>query len=353
MGLRTGATVGLDIGSSAVRVARVGVSRSGLSLLTFGQAALPAGAVVEGEVKDQGVVAETIARLMKRMKVKTKKAVIGIANQRVVVRQVELPFLEEKEFRASLRFQAADHIPMPVDAAELDYQIIDEFEHPDGTRMMRVLLIAAASDMVEAFIAAAGAAGIGATGVDLTPFAVARAVSPAARGESGIAGAEAVIDVGATVTSIVVHHNGEPRFVRILAVGGDDATRAVAEELDIPFDEAEAVKLDIESGGSVGRNETVILERLNVLVNEIRGSLDYYLSQNDSETISSVVLTGGGSLTPGLLDRLEKVLEGKVTSGRALADMNVAKSGLTAEQVALVEPVAAAAVGLARGSRVA
>lgn len=260
-----------------------------------------------------------------------------------------MPFLDEKEFRASLQFQVADHIPMPVDSAELDYQIIDDYMNKDGQRMMRVLLVAAASDMVESFIETASAAGVSPVGVDLAPFAIARAVSSNARGESGAAGAEAVVDVGATVTNIVVHHNGEPRFVRILLVGGDDATESLAKDLDVPFEEAEAMKLDLVLGVGTEEMKTLIAGRVGNLVNEIRGSIDYYLSQEASEPISSVVVTGGGSLTPGFTERLGQVLQSDISRGAPLVDMNTTKSGLTDQQVAEVEPVAAAAVGLARG----
>ncbi|HEU4480270.1 MAG TPA: type IV pilus assembly protein PilM, partial [Actinomycetota bacterium] len=208
--------VGLDIGTSAVRAAIVSTGRGGkVSLQAFGQVPLPSGSVVDGEIRDEGAVAEAISQLWKRAKLRSKRAVLGVSNQRVIVRQIDLPYLEEKEFKASLRFQIADQIPMSVEDAELDFQVLEEYEAENQERMMRVLLIAAATDMVESFVAAAVAAGIEPVGVDLTPFAISRAVSAASRGEVGLPGPEAIIDVGAGVSNIVIHVNGEPRFVRI------------------------------------------------------------------------------------------------------------------------------------------
>jgi type IV pilus assembly protein PilM len=324
--------------------------RGGRSLVKFGQVALPSGAVEGGEIRDPEAVAGAISQLWKRAKIRSKNPIVGVANQRVVVRQVDLPFIEEKELRASLQFQVAEHIPMPVEDAELDFQVIDDFMTEDGEHMIRVLLVAAASDMVHSIVSAVSAAGLHPAGVDLTPFAVARAVSATARGESGIAGAEAVIDVGAGVTNIIVHHNGEPRFVRILLVGGDDATSALAEASDIAFEEAEALKLDLGRGFGSEEAKKVLAGRVNALVSEIQGSIDYYLSLEDSEHIASVIVTGGGSLTPGLMERLEASLGTPVRRGAALDDMSTKKSGLTGEQVAQIEPVAAAAVGLAMGA---
>jgi type IV pilus assembly protein PilM len=345
-----GPLIGLDIGTSAVRAAQVAGGRKGAALQAFGQVALPPGAVIDGEVRDTAAVSEAISQLFKRAGLKSKKAVLGVANQRVVVRQVDLPYLEEKEFRASLRFQAADHIPMSVEDAELDFQLIEDYTNPAGDRMMRVLLVAAATDMVASFVESAAAAGIEPVGVDLTPFAVTRAVSPAARKEVGVAGAEAVVDVGAGVTNIVIHHNGEPRFVRILLVGGEDATEALASELGVSADEAEAAKLDLGRGVGTPEAQKVLATRVDSLVQEIQGSLDYYLSQEDSEPIASLIMTGGGSLTPGLIARLEDAARLQVRRGSPLSQLDVSKSGLTPEQVAQVDPVAAAAIGLAMGA---
>jgi type IV pilus assembly protein PilM len=349
MAVGSGPVIGLDIGTSAVRAAQVSVGRGTNALVSFGQVALTPGVVVDGEIRDQGAVSEAISQLMKRAKIKGRRAVIGVANQRVVVRQVDLPFLEEKEFRSSLKFQVADHIPMPVESAELDYQLLGDFMTESGEHMMRVLLVAAATDMVESFVGAVAGAGLEPVGVDLTPFAVARAVSSAARGEAGAAGAEAIVDVGAGVTSIFVHHNGEPRFVRILLVGGDDATNALANDSGVSFDEAEAMKLDLGRGVGTPDAQRVLQTRVGALVEEIRGSLDYYVSQEGSEPVGSVIMTGGGSLTPGLMSTLEQTLRTQVRRASTLSQMSSSKSGLTPEQVAQVEPVAAAAVGLAMG----
>ncbi len=349
MAFGSSGAIGLDIGASAVRVAHVGGGAGSRSLLNFGQAALPVGAVVDGEIHDPGAVSEAIAQLWKRTKLKSKRAVIGVANQRVVVRQVDLPYLDEDEFRASLRFQAADHIPMSVEEAELDFVVIDDYMTQGDEHMMRVLLVAAATDMVESFVSAAAAAGVEASSIDLTPFAVARAVSPAARGESGFAGSEAVVDVGGGVTNILIHHNGESRFVRILLTGGDDLTGELAEQLGVGHDEAEALKLEIVGGVGSSQARNVLDREVDRLVEEIRGSLDYYLSQEDSEPVLSVILTGGGSLTAGLADKLERALKTTTRRGEALGELNTSKSGLTPQQIDQIQPVAAAAVGLALG----
>jgi type IV pilus assembly protein PilM len=342
--------VGLDIGATAVRVAHLTGSQQSPSLAAFGQVALPPGVVVDGEVRDPGPVSEAVAQLYKRTRIKNKNAIVGIANQRVVVRQVDLPYLEESEFRESLRFQAADYIPMPVEEAELDFILVDDYTTENQDHMMRVLLVAAATETVDSFVTTVSAGGVNPIGVDLVPFAVARAVSASARGDMPIGGSEAVIDVGGGVTNIIVHHNGEPRFVRILLVGGDDATSTLSEQLGISFEEAEAVKLDLGRGVGSEEARRVLRTQVDSLVDDIRGSLDYYLSQEDSEPVASIIMTGGGSLTFGLRESLEQVLRTPIAQATPLMNVDTAKAGLNEEQLGQLESVAAAAVGLALGA---
>ncbi|MDQ3941348.1 MAG: pilus assembly protein PilM, partial [Actinomycetota bacterium] len=234
--------------------------------------------------------------------------------------------------------------------AQLDFIVLGDYFTEGQDHMMRVLLVAAATEMVEAFVETVTTAGIQPSGVDLVPFAVARAVSSVARGETGAAGAEAIVDVGGGVTNIVVHHNGEPRFVRILLVGGDDVTTAISELHDVPFEEAEALKFDAANDVATDDVKRILRSQVDSLVEEIRGSLDYYLSQDDSEPVVSIIVTGGGSLTAGLVERIEETLRTPVLRATPLSEINVAKAGLTEEQIAQVQPVSAAAIGLAMGA---
>lgn len=346
MAIGSAPIVGLDVGTSAVRAAQVSSGRGGYALTAYGQIPLIQGSVVDGEIRDPGAVSEAISRLWKRSKLRSKKVVIGLANQRVVVRQVELPFLEEKELRSSIQFQVAEHIPMPVEEAELDFQVLSDYTTEDGEHMMSVLLVAAASDMVERFVDTVQTAGLEVVGVDLTPFAVARAISPAARGEEGIAGAQAIVDVGAGVTNIVVHVGGEPRFVRILLVGGDDITAALARELNVDQEEAEAIKLDLSKGVGTMDARRILSREVDSLVEEIRGSIDYYNSREEGETVASVLLTGGGSRAQGLLQKMETSLRTTVEPASPLHEF---RSKLSEEQLDLIEPVLAAAMGLSMG----
>src|SRR3954463_13906122 len=169
-------SVGFDIGTSGVRAAELSLGKNGATLERFGQVALPPGAVRDGEVVDVDTVANAIKHLWATTKFSSKKVVLGVANQKVIVRQVDLPWLPEAELRQSLAFQVQDFVPMPVEQAILDFHPVEEFTL-DGRRMLRVLLVAAGRDMVMAALQATTKAGLTATQVDLTPFAVLRSLA--------------------------------------------------------------------------------------------------------------------------------------------------------------------------------
>ncbi len=339
--------VGLDIGSTAVRAAEVTMGDSP-QVLRAAQVPLAAGAVENGEVREPDVVAEALRELWKRSGIKSKRVYLGVGNQRVVVREVSLPWLPEKELRASLGFQVQEFIPMSVDEAVLDFDTLGEIEQ-EGRRMLRILLVAAQRLMVSAAVQAAQAAKLDPGGVDLNPFALVRAVGTSDEGldlETG--GDEAVVDVGAHVTNICVHDRGVTRFVRILPSGGRDVTIAIARGLGIEDDVAERVKRgeEVEGGPAVDDVKRVAMSRAGSFVDEIRSSLEFYTAQVPGAKIGRVLVTGGGSKLEGFMQLLQERIPVKVDRGRVF-DRAKSELKLSPEESEEAEPVLAVAVGLA------
>ncbi len=341
--------IGLDIGTSSVRAAQVTISKGSPVLERFGQVALPAGVVRDGEVVDPDAVAEAIKTLWSQAKFTKKDVVLGISNQKVVVRLVDLPWMPADELKAALKFQVADLVPMPVEEAVLDFVPLEEVM-TDSTRLLRGLLVAASQDAVLDSIRAAQKAGLRVKTVDLTPFAVLRVAGTT--DSLGLAGPEAVVDVGAKVTNIVVHEGGVPKFVRILLLGGDDVTGAVVERLGIPVAEAERIKRDPNAGNDPATADArrVIDTALNEFVDEVRGSVDYFVAMSGGRPLSRLVLSGGGSLCSGLAQRLATAVRTPVEYGRPFSTVSLGSTGLSPEQLQFVEPLSAVPVGLAMGA---
>jgi type IV pilus assembly protein PilM len=349
-----GRVVGLDIGTSGVRAAELTLGKGAATLERFGQVALPAGAVRDGEVVDVDVVAAAVRQLWAQAKFSTKKVVVGVANQKVVVRQVDLPWMPTNELKKALAFQVQDFIPMPVEQAILDFHPLEEFTGENGGRMIRVLLVAAARDMVGSALAAVEKAGLSPEVVDLTSFAVLRSLVSMDHTGLDSLQAEALVDVGASITNIVVHQGGVPRFVRILLMGGADITDAVAERLGVPLDQAESVKQDSGMALVVGAADPnpasrAIEATASAFVEEVRGSLDYFMAQPGAPRIGRVVLSGGGSRLGGLAERMSAATRLPVQAARPMSALKLGKTGLTPDQLAYVEPMVTVPVGLAMG----
>jgi type IV pilus assembly protein PilM len=337
--------VGLDIGTTAVRAAEVSVRRGQVVLERIGQAGLPGGAVTDGEVVDPTVVATAIKDLWRRTRISSRRVITGVANQRVVVRLVDLPWMQPSELRSSIAFQAGDYLPIPVDQTELDYAVIGEHEAAGGQRLLRVLLVAAQKEMLAGHLQAVRLAGLRPAGIDLNSIALLRSLGPAAGFDEG---AEAIVDVGARVTNMVVHENGVLRFVRILLMGGEDVTSTLERVLELDRDAAERIKLSASADEEVDPEAgELVTQRLEVFVEEVRGSLDFYRSQQDATPLARVVVSGGGSLLGPLVERLQAATGVPVERGHTLAGVRVGRLGLDAEALAELEPTIAVPVGLA------
>ena len=344
--------VGLDIGTSGVRAAELTLGKHGPTLERFGQVALRPGCVRDGEVTDPDAVALALRQLWVQARFRSRKVVVGVANQKVVVRQVDLPWAPPDELRAALALQVQDFIPMPVEQAILDFHPLDDFHDDSGARKLRVLLVAAAHDMVDSLLTAVDRAGLSPSMVDLTSFAVLR--SQISGGGGWGVEAEALVDIGASVTNIVVHQGGVPRFVRILLMGGADITDAVVERLGLPALEAEALKqstgLSTQPAVVAAHPADRAIESMgSALVEEVRGSLDYYAAQPAAARIGRIVLSGGGSRLKGLVERMAAATRLPVDLAQPMSTLRLGSTGLTAAQLALVEPMITVPVGLALG----
>lgn len=342
--------IGLDIGSSAVRAVQMsGGGAKPATLERLGQVMLPPGAVRDGEIVDPDQVAEALRILFKQYGFKGRKVAIGVANQQVVVRQMDLPAQPEQQLRESLPFQVQDFIPIPVEQAELDFQILRQYTTDEGQEMQRILVVAASSEMVQSHLDVLERAKLTPTVLDLQAFALLRSLVDPAQAEAADPGVgEMLVNVGATVTNIVVHSQGVPRFVRILLMGGGNITEALVSTTGMPWEQAEAFKAQQQL--PPGQEAQLVTDRSERFIAEMRGSLDYYRAQTEAVQVSRIVLTGGGSMLPGLPQRLAAAVRLPVDRGHPMQSVKIGKVPLSPEQLAEAEPFVGTAVGLAMGA---
>lgn len=347
-------TVGLDIGSGAVRASAVDARKSKLILRRFAEMPLPAGAVEAGEILDEDAVSEAVAALWKRAKLPKKRVVIGTANQRVIVRQVDVPHMSEAELTEALPFQVQDSIPMPVEDARLDFVPIEEFTTPDGEPMISILVVAAHNEVVDGLVRVASAASITPIAVDLQPFALVRA-SIAHELSLEEEGAQGIVDIGGSITQIVFVRGGAVRFVRVLPRGGEAFTTALANGLGLDLDAAEELKRTVgvtPAGSTPAEDEHVEARRLlteeaDTLIEEIRGSVSFYQSQAEGGSLDRIVIAGNGARLPHLANRLGRTLDVPIAPAKVLDRIDVGRVQLTESELLDAQAVLPTSVGLA------
>lgn len=292
-----GHVIGLDISATAVRAAVLSPAPNGeqtMGLHALGEAGLPPGTVVDGVVTDPGALTKALVALWKQADFGCRHVIIGVANPQVVVRAMKMPRLQRDQQAKALPFLAREIIALPLDQALLDFQELGPVEgEPDA---VSGLLIAAPRRPVLAAVKAVEAAGLRIVRVDLASFAALRSAAVA-----GVL-TEAVIDIGAQLTTIVVHHRGVPRVVRTVGRGGNHLTERLVERTGASTTEAEILKRQVGLVGGDAEASMILRNSMRPLLGDIRGSLQYYGAANDSAPIESISLTGGGSEMPGLVD---------------------------------------------------
>jgi type IV pilus assembly protein PilM len=234
------ALVGLDIQPGYVAAVQADVNGS-IVIRHAAGAALAPDTIREGEVLDESLLSETLRQIFKDEQL-GKRVRIGIANQRTVLRVLELPpVTDRKELAAAVRFQAEDQIPMPLSNAVLDYHSLGLIDTPNGERQ-RVVVVAAQRDMVEKLLSAVRAAGLRPEGVDLSAFALIRSLY---RADAESQGRVLYLNVGG-LTNMAIAEGLECRFTRVVGGGLEAMAAEVAERRGIPLTDARALLAAID-----------------------------------------------------------------------------------------------------------
>jgi type IV pilus assembly protein PilM len=315
------AVVGLDIEAASIAAAEVQLNGAA-RVAGAATAPLHPGMVDDGEVVDAERLADALAAMFAREKL-SKQVRIGVANQRLAMRIVRLPLIEDPaELDTAVRFQAQDELPMPLDQAVLDFQVVQRFDGEDGIKQMDVAVVAARRDMVSGFVEAARRAGLRPVGIDLSAFALVRALSGAQPGLPsqdptglGEPGASTVLfcNLGA-LANLAVARGSACAFARVAPFGLESIARNLAERQGLDFEHARQWLFHVGLVEPVetieGDREIVAAARETLedgaakLIDELRLSLDFYGSREGAPPVEQVVFSGPGATIAGLTQRV-------------------------------------------------
>jgi type IV pilus assembly protein PilM len=297
--------VGLDIGSSSVKLVQLKEKKGGYALQAFGVAKLPPETIVDGALMNSGAVVQAIQELLAEHKVKARDAAIGVRGHSVIIKKISLPRMSQDELDDSIQWEAEQYIPFDVKDVNIDTQILT----PDGDAagQMDVLLVAAKKDMINDYTSVCAEAGLQTAVVDVDAFAVQNAFEAGYELQPGET--VVLINVGASVTNINILAGGTTTFTRDVTMGGSAFTEEIQKQLNISAEEAEALKV-----GGQGETDAVVpqeVERViqqvaEQLAGEVQRSLDFYAATAADHRISRVYLSGGTARIPALFKLIEQ-----------------------------------------------
>lgn len=351
--------VGLDLGSQVIKAVEISLEGPEPVITGFARVEVPPG----------GDKAAALAEVFKRGKFRSKQVVTSVAGQAVVVRYVAMPRMSENELRQAVRIEADRYVPFELDEVMLDCQPLTRrrarAEDGGGEDQMGVLLVACRLATIEEQIQLVSGQGLTPTAIDIDAFALANAWElcglpdeeiDGAASEGGEASAPkeergiALVDVGASRTSINVLCGGETCFSREIGIGGQDMTQAVARRLGMEVFEAEAIKrAGDEKKAEVSRAIAPVLEDL---ASEITLSLDY-VENHEGLRVDEILLSGGGALAPGAVTYIEQATARTTRTWNPLEGLRVAEDRVDVEELEAWAPSLVVALGLASRVRAA
>lgn len=293
--------VGLDIGSNSLRAAIVDLSSTN-KLVKYAQVPIVNNTLSSGEIIQPSALAESFRNLFTELKLKKAKVVIGLSGSSVMVKKVTIPKLENQMLSDQVRWEAEQYIPFDLSSVNLDFVKLTTDESSESND---ILIVAAQKDHVFRVVEALSSAGsFEVVAADVNGFALANAFTfnyGKIKGQ-----AVALIDIGAFYTHFVVIQNGDVIFCRDLPVGGVIINQEIQSAMDISYVEAEAFKLNSSKPEEVAK---AIENSFETIADQIQGSFEFFVNTTQGINITNIFLTGGTSYAPGLIEKLQQILD--------------------------------------------
>ena len=334
--------VGIDIGSSSVKLVQLKNDKGCFQLLNAGILPLPSEAIVDNTLMDTSVIADVIKNLVTSLDIKTKDVVCSISGNSVIIRKIVLPAMPQEELEDQIIWEAEQYIPFDINDINMDFQILS----PDSNdpSKMNVLLVASKKDIINDYISVFSDAGMQLSVVDVDSFAVQNAFETNHNysSEDNIA----LVNIGASVMNINVIKDGITLFTRDVQMGGNLYTEEIQKQLGLSSKDAEEAKLLAHETDNISLCN-VILKVNETIAQEISRSLDFYNSTASDDRISTVFVSGGGSKVYKLIDIISERINLPVEKLDPFAKLKYNENDFDPEYLQEIGPLMAVPVGLA------
>jgi type IV pilus assembly protein PilM len=290
-GAKRNRLVGLDIGSKTIKAAEVVEGKKGYTLSKFGMTDVAPGLIEDGAIKDPEAVADTLKSLFKSYNIKNGSVALSIGGYSVIVKKISVPTATEDQLQDTIHFEAEQYIPFDINDVNLDFQILGENEN--NPNQMNVLLVAAKKEMVNDYVSLVELAGLEPKIIDVDAFALQNVFKlnyEPTPGEN-----VALIDIGASKTSLNILKGENSVFMRDVSLGCGQINQKIASLIDCTIDQAESIKFG-EGSDSISPEDLsdIISSVVADWCTEIRRALDFFYSTYPDDQIKKIVLSGGG-----------------------------------------------------------
>ena len=345
---RSKGIVGLDIGSSTVKLVELKEKKGGLyQLVRIGVEPLSPEAIVDGSIMDSSLVVDAIQKLNDQTGVKGTSYATSVSGHSVIIKKIELPMMDAEELDESIHWEAEQHIPFDINDVRLDYvNLTAQEELAMGGETMDILLVAVKREKVNDYVSVISQAGKTPQIVDVDAFALQNAYE--LNYDIDPLKIVALINMGAGVTNINIIARGQTVFWRDLSLGGNQFTEALQREFNLSFDQAELLKRGESVGNySAGDARKVLDSMSGEMANEIQKTFDFFGATSSEGSVDELVLSGGCALTPNLKEILRERFGVPTEILDPFQRVQFKENDFNAEWLASIAPVLAVAVGLA------
>lgn len=334
MGLFTFGTsntsVGIDIGTSTVKIVQLKKTPSGPELTGYAIAPVPPSAIEEGNIRDPQSIAAVIKDMFKSSKIKPDRSFASISGQNVIMRFTKLPIMSDEELEQTVRIEAEQYVPYAIDEVSITHAKLAELAEEEGGGKYSILLVVAQKELVNSYLDVLRGGGSAPEVIDVDTIAAINALENSILLTAGAQeGGEvvAIIDSGARTTNISVLKSGVLMFTRNIPIAGNNITQMIMNVMKQEFEQAEQIKfneaeVNINEGGS---NEVaeVVKQTVEELASEIRRSFDYFKAQSREPLIHRIILSGGSSNLKGFNTYISNELGVDVAMGNPLEGISV------------------------------
>jgi type IV pilus assembly protein PilM len=336
--------VGLDIGSSAVKLVELRERKGGeFYLQRLGIEPLSPEAIVDGSIMDSSLVVDAIHGLNDTTKVKNTSYATSLSGHSVIIKKIQLPTMPEEELAESIQWEAEQYIPFDINDVRLDYVVLEGSE--PGRDTMDVLLVAVKRDKVNDYVSVISQTGKTAAIVDVDAFAVQNAYE--VNYDLDPRKTVALVNMGAGVTNINILARGATVFWRDISFGGNQFTESLQREFNLSFAQAESLKRGEPTDRYSASDARPVLDTVSAeMASEIRKTFDFFSATSSEGPVDELMLSGGCALTPNLLQVLRERFEVPTELMNPLRKIHFKESDFNGDWLRSIAPMMAVAVGL-------